>query len=883
MKKPLLLLFSSFLLFNSVNSQINVDAGPKNEVFRKTDLRVAATRMWDPWEIIYGPDDSLWITEAKGYRVSKVSPVNGGLRMILDISQGSTFLPLAERPFNRQFNIGTNNPQGGLMGMAIHPDFNHPTSPKRYVYIAYVHTFVQTLPGNAGSIYQNRIVRFTYSMTTHTLGSPVSICDTLPGSNDHNSGRLIIAPVGDSMYLFYAAGDMGAGQFSNQWRANKAQEIGPYEGKILRFRLEPDNDADTYQRWIPSSGTGIYRNPYNGVVHPQSAVWAIGVRNNQGFVYANGKLFGSSHGPFTDDEVNIFEAGMNYGHPRVIGFKDDRNYDDAKASLAASSLPLIYNEKKFAEDTIGATYRDPVLTFYPAPKGANGTPNTVQHIYINNPGNIGWPSEGISGIDFYTKSMIPGWKNSLMINCMKFGRIIRMNMDPVADTTLPSGTLADTNTLFRSVNRFRDLAISPDGRSIFTAIDSSSTTSGPTTTDPIISACRGCIQKYTFLGYNANGTTPFASNIPGSIAIAAGVPGQCDTANYVVINAANNNTNIWVPITDRNSNIVAEIYAAGNNLDTVRTTFYKNSGGVREDGGRRLYLDRNITITPQTQPGSNVRIRLYITNAEFNALSSAVNSLAQPSGVATISNLGIFKNNNNTCGATLTGGSAAPLSTSPGLKVAHASGGYVLQSNSLSSFSSFFFGNVANATLPVEMVAFTGRLERNATKLNWTTSSEVNTAKFDVERSIDGTNFEQIGTVAASGNSTRDVNYAYTDNNVSALSAPVIYYRLKINDIDGNYSYSNVVTVSLADIVGRVTVMPNPVADEAKITIAAFNDGQAQWQILDNSGRVVMQNSVKLKKGTNNVVVNVNKLAAGLYFLNVKGGGIDQKVKLQKL
>jgi trimeric autotransporter adhesin len=883
MKKALSIsLIGSFILCTSSYSQTNIDAGPKNEVFRQTTLIPSSGNLSDPWEITYGPDDSLWVTEAKGYKVKKVSPVNGGSRTVLDISFNSTFLPVGDRPFNAQFSLGSNNPQGGLMGLAIHPDFMKPVNPKRFIFLAYVHTYNSTAPGNGGVFYTNRLVRFTYNTSTNRFDSPVQLCDTLPGSSDHNSGRLIIAPVGDSMYLFYAAGDMGAGQFGNESRLNKAQNVLAYEGKILRFRINHDNDAGLYNRWIPS-GIGTDANPFNGAA--QNAVWATGIRNNQGFTYANGRLYGSSHGPFSDDELYVLEAGKNYGHPIVIGFSGDGNYNNAKAGDASSNLPLISTEAASVTSIGASNYRDPFFTFYSPAMGTTGTPGTVQYIYSQFSGgnydNSAWPSEAPSGIDMYTASLIPGWKNSLLIGSLKGGRILRINMNAAGTGSSPNGNTSDTNTLFRSVNRFRDMAISPDGRSIFTVIDSSSTTSGPTTTNPIISACPGCLQKYTFLGYNANGSSPFASNIPTSIAIAAGTANQCENANTVVINSANNNTNIWVPITDMNSRVVAEIYANGNDLDTVRTSFYKNTGTVREDGAHHLYLDRNITITPETQPSSNVRIRLYISDAEFNSLNSAVNSLSQPSGVSTISNLGIFKNNNNVCGSAIGGGLATAVTAIS--RVAHGSSGYVLQSNTLSSFSSFYFANSSLTTLPVQMVSFTGVLNNNAALLNWTTSTEVNTANFEIERSIDGSSYDKIGVVAANGNSTNPIDYLYTDNDAITLSAPTIYYRLKIVDRDGASSYSNTVAISLAEMPGRVTVFPNPLADKANVTIGALTDGQVYWKILDNAGRTIQQNTAQLKKGRNNLVINTNKLSAGIYYLRVTGAGIDQNIKLQKL
>ncbi|MDP4263257.1 MAG: PQQ-dependent sugar dehydrogenase, partial [Bacteroidota bacterium] len=529
---------------------------------------------------------------------------------------------------------------------------------------------------------------------------------------------------------------------------------------------------------------------------------------------------------------------------------------------------------------IGAKYRDPIFTFYP------GSQATINNIYNTNPSNMTWPSEAPSGIDLYTNSIVPGWKNSLLLGSLKGGRILRLNLNADGSAIGPTGTVADTNTLFRSVNRFRDVAISPDGKTIFTVIDSSSTTSGPTTSNPIVSACRGCVQKYTFLGYNTGGTAfptaGFTSTIPASINIAPGKANQCEDANYVVINAANNNTNLWVPITDTNSNVVAEIYANGNNLDTVWTSIYTNSGTVREDGGHRLYADRNLTIHPKTQPATNVAIRLYLTTAEFNALNTATNTLGAGSGIGgNINNVGIFKNSNNTCVSTLTGGPATAVTmASRGTQGAQ---GYVLQSNALPSFSTFYFANASLTTLPVQMISFSGNLSNNVTVLNWTTSNEVNAQNFVVERSENGSDFSSIGTVAASGTTRSSTSYSYTDNNVAALSSTVIYYRLKIVDKDGNSSYSNVITVSLADIAGRVTVFPNPVAAEAKVTIAAVTDGMAQWKIIDNAGRVVMESTSQLRKGHNSITINVEKLSAGNYYLSVTGEGIDQKVKMQKL
>ncbi len=163
------------------------------EVFKKTVLSPNDVLQY-PWEVTYGPDGYLWLTEAKGYKAYRVDPATGVKTTILDISQGSAtaeLTPAEHTNFNVEFPSNQNPwPQGGFAGLAIHPQFN---SGKPYVYISYVKRYVSTAPGNAGVFFTNYLVRFTYNSGTGKLGSPVIICDTLPGSSDHNSQRVLLS------------------------------------------------------------------------------------------------------------------------------------------------------------------------------------------------------------------------------------------------------------------------------------------------------------------------------------------------------------------------------------------------------------------------------------------------------------------------------------------------------------------------------------------------------------------------------------------------------------------------------------------------------------------------------------------------------------------
>jgi PQQ-dependent dehydrogenase (s-GDH family) len=873
MKKPLLLLLAG--LFVTITSFSQVVAGRMNEVFLKTDLVPAASNLQDPWEITYGPDDSLWITEAKGYRVRKVHPTNGGMRTVLDLT---TYTPTSPINFRRQF-ASTQNPwpQGGLMGLAIHPDFMHATAPKKYVYLAYVRSYVgqnQTYNGEAvsGHLFITWLVRFTYDNAQ--LGSAVVMCDTLRGSNDHNSGRLIIAPEGGTNYLYYAMGDMGAGQFDNLSRTIKSQMTNSYEGKILRFNLESDGDAGL-GAWIPNT------NPYGA----NSAVWAVGMRNNQGFAFGsvNGtnRFYGSSHGPFSDDEINLLESGRNYGHPLVIGYSADGNYNNAKAGPIGSSLPLIGTESANAT-AIGSSYRDPIYSNYAAPAGNTSTPWSIQYIYQNvdtDPGagtayaqnlNGNWASEGYSGLDLYTSNAIPGWKNSLLVGSLKWGRVLRMKLNGTGTAIVASGG-QDTVSYFGGRNRFRDIAVSPDGKDIYVVMDRSSTTSGPSANNPVVPACAGCVQRYTFLGYNHNSGTG-KSSIPTDIAVSAGTAGTCNTATTVTINAANNNNNIWVPITGPDGNIVAEIKANGNNLGTVTTSFYIKSGSPRQDPFMRLYMNRSITITPQTQPSTPVSLRLYLTTAEFTSLQGANNTQGMPSGVSAIGDLRIRKND-DACGATLTNTTSV---LTPDFAEAHGTGGYVLQVNSVSSFSSFYFGNPNMSVLPVNLLTFKGSLLNNSALLQWETSSEQNTSHFIIERSTDGRLFEKAGTVSATGNTGAASRYSFTDNDAANQSATTVYYRLRMVDIDGTLSYSKVVSLTYDRTYSVFSVYPNPIRHTMKVRVSLPEAMVVNIQVMDMQGRVIHTQMASLGTGASEVEIDSRNWPSQVY--SVKLTGSDQQV-----
>ncbi|MBX2922908.1 MAG: T9SS type A sorting domain-containing protein [Chitinophagaceae bacterium] len=354
--------------------------------------------------------------------------------------------------------------------------------------------------------------------------------------------------------------------------------------------------------------------------------------------------------------------------------------------------------------------------------------------------------------------------------------------------------------------------------------------------------------------------------VPAGIARSA--PGSCVGFPSVTIDATNNN--IWVPIVDSRGDVLAEVKANGNNLGLLSIQSYVNAGPVRQDGEGRLYLDRNITITPAEQPaeGNPVDVRFYIPQSEFDALLNTGNA-----AINDINDVAVFKGAEN-CDNNVH--HAIPLPTTAE-NYAH---GYVL-SASISSFSSFYFASRTFEALPLQLLSFSGVVTNNDAQLKWETSHEQNVAGFDIERSTDKSNFVKAGTATAS-NTPGNHNYAFTDAGIYSLGVSTVYYRIKLKDNDGRFTYSSTIALQLNTSVTSVQFYPNPVSSRANLVITADKSQQVQWRILDNTGKAVGKNTARVSKGVISLPVEVGNLPKGVYYLDVKGAHFSKMVKFVK-
>ena len=447
-------------------------------------------RLAHPYEVIYARDNHLYITEKVG-RVVRVDPETGLRQIILD-HRANTYLNISRDGSGAATGIG----QDGMMGMAMHPNFGLGTG-QDSIFIAYTRT--------AGNV---RISRFRYNGgATPSLTGETVLVQGIPANNDHSSGRLI---VGGDNKLYYTCGDLGYNQFSNKCSEIRSQTLptaaeisannfADYAGKVLRINMNGSIPSDN-PLWA-----GVRSHIYTiGHRHPQGLVWQKYPSNGSAYpiMVPGGKLFSDEHGPRTDDEINIIQGGRNYGWPYIAGYLDDINYQYVNWSSSPSCSSTPYQETTIpagatvddeSDHSSLANFQPPLTTMY---KDCGSLPSTTCN--ANGSDWMRFATIAPSSIDFYHVDAglgIPGWYPSLLVPTLRRGTLYRYKLNLTLDSVI-----TDSIPYFHTQNRYRDIAMSPDGKKIYIVTDSIGSTSGPSGGGTSSLANRGAILEYTFTG-----------------------------------------------------------------------------------------------------------------------------------------------------------------------------------------------------------------------------------------------------------------------------------------------------------------------------------------------------------------------------------------------
>jgi hypothetical protein len=172
--------------------------------------------------------------------------------------------------------------------------------------------------------------------------------------------------------------------------------------------------------------------------------------------------------------------------------------------------------------------------------------------------------------------------------------------------------------------------------------------------------------------------------------------------------------------------------------------------------------------------------------------------------------------------------------------------------------------------LPVTITDFNATyISSNNVKVSWSTTSEINASYYVVERSANGEDFIPVGQVNVSESLNPVHNYNLNDQ-LYNVNSNIVYYRLRIVDNSGKFSYSKVVPVKLDQPETSFSIYPNPVDNYTILNL--FSDKQAAGvlRVMDNSGRQILTKAIAVNNGNNSIMVDqLGYLPKGIYMVQV--------------
>lgn len=188
--------------------------------------------------------------------------------------------------------------------------------------------------------------------------------------------------------------------------------------------------------------------------------------------------------------------------------------------------------------------------------------------------------------------------------------------------------------------------------------------------------------------------------------------------------------------------------------------------------------------------------------------------------------------------------------------------------------------------LPISIKSFDAiKHSASSAKLDWTTSKEVNSDYFGIERSIDGSTWDEIARVKAAGDSNVDIAYDYIDDRLplSRTNGQVFYYRLRMTDLDGAFKYSDVRGVNFdKQALGPISIYPNPTTEIVNIDLSevVMEDGDVYVSVYDMSGRLVMTKQII---GSGIELIKVDQLPSDAYNFIIRQGELIHQQRVIKI
>ncbi|MBC7423594.1 MAG: hypothetical protein H7334_09105 [Ferruginibacter sp.] len=295
-------------------------------------------------------------------------------------------------------------------------------------------------------------------------------------------------------------------------------------------------------------------------------------------------------------------------------------------------------------------------------------------------------------------------------------------------------------------------------------------------------------------------------------------------------------------------------------------------------------MNRFWNITPTTQPVSPVGVRFYYNTQDFTDVNG------DNSAIVNNTQLSMYKLLGGNPDPTVNWlGATAVTYYSSGATPSLTSWVYTALDNNrhqaeflVNSFSGGGAGAATLSVLPVTYISFSAAVQNDKVALQWTTATEINSSTFSVQRSLDGIHFETLGTVPAAGNSNVIRNYRYDDTKGTALKGAVLFYKIAETDINGTILYTEIKSVRIAAGKNILTLVYNPVKNEAVLNYECLQNDEVLIKVADNLGRLVISKQATVIKGLNQIKLQTANLTRGIYEVELISKKDKANVRMMK-
>lgn len=398
-----------------------------------------------------------------------------------------------------------------------------------------------------------------------------------------------------------------------------------------------------------------------------------------------------------------------------------------------------------------------------------------------------------------------------------------------------------------------------------------------TTSGATVIASPASSTTYTVSAVNASngqtGNTTVTVTVDPASYVLAGASGGAQICQNISVAPVGTNYR------DGNCNLVTRLVPTGGGtaLTNSVNACVKVETASGPMGTPSLYLARHYDIEPIVNASTaTANVILYFKQTEFdnfNTLAATYNQKTLPTGPADatgISNLVLRQFHGTGTNPTNYTGALVDFTT--------ATSGFAVTWNAtrnwwevtvpVNGFSGFYITSYPVAPMAVTLEYFKGSQADSRNMLNWKVNCSSEKVRFEIERSLNGRDYTTIGSISADKLRCNQP-FETADNNPAA---GINYYRIKIIDEDGQYSYSNIISFTTkAGGFSILGISPNPVVNEnAVLKIASDEKATASVIITDISGRIIRTQTASLINGITQVMVNTQSLAAGAYQVTVQ-------------